>query len=245
MKYEEINPSKSLLNYISLFWQIENPTSGARQYTVLPDGLFDLIIIIADNKIQNITLYGICTQEIDVIIPANATVIGIALRPVMAEFIFKKSIANILNSQKELELTFWDIHQMDFNNFEGFVQQFSNAFSSEIKIDNRKIEVFTLLFDSKGSITVDEISKKVFWGSRQINRYFTDKFGLSLKTYANILRCSATYTDIRKGKLSPSVSYYDQSHFIKEVKKYTGSNPKELHQNENDRFLQFSPLFNL
>ncbi len=245
MKYEEINPKKSLLNYISLFWQIENPTSDARQYTVLPDGLFDLIIIIADYKIQNITLYGICTQEIDVIIPANATVIGIALKPVMAEFIFKKSIANILNSQKELDLTFWNIYQMDFNNFEGFVQQFSNAFPNEIKIDNRKIDVFTLLFDSLGSITVEEISKKVFWGSRQINRYFTDKFGLSLKTYANILRCSAAYTDIRKGKLSPSVSYYDQSHFIKEVKKYTGSNPKELHQNENDRFLQFSPLFNL
>jgi len=97
-----------------------------------------------------------------------------------------------------------------------------------------------LLFSTFGSIRVEELSNKVFWNSRQINRYFSSKFGLSLKTYANILRCSKSFREIEKGKFSPDLNFYDQSHFIKEIKKHSGSNPKELHQNKNDRFLQFS-----
>ena len=138
--------------------------------------------------------------------------------------------------------TFWNIDNLPFNDFTSFVTQLSTIISTNIKTDNRKIETFNLLFNSFGSLTVEELSNKVFWSSRQINRYFKNSFGLSLKTYANILRCSASYTDIRQGELSPSLNYYDQSHFIKEIKKYTGSNPKELHQNKNDRFLQFYTL---
>ena len=40
--------------------------------------------------------------------------------------------------------------------------------------------------------------------------------------------------------LSPQTDYFDQAHFIKEIKKYTGTTPKELHKNKNDRFLQLS-----
>ena len=85
---------------------------------------------------------------------------------------------------------------------------------------------------------------KVFWSSRQMNRYFNKMFGLSLKSYCNILRCSAAYKDIKKGDLLSNQNYYDRSHFNKEIKKHTNHTPKNLLENENDRFLQISIITN-
>ena len=62
----------------------------------------------------------------------------------------------------------------------------------------------------------------------------------SLKEFLKIVRCNSAYKNISNGNLSPQTDYFDQAHFIKEIKKYTGTTPKELHKNKNDRFLQLS-----
>ena len=240
MNYTEILPDKEIDNLIKLFWQFDNTGEDEKRYTVLPDGYFDLVIKISNNQIRDITLYGIWLKQMDVIIPENTTILGITFKPLSAEYIFKNSIAETLTNLKVLENSHQNINNLSFNDFNLFVKQYSKQISTNKITDNRKIEVFNLLFKTFGSITVEELSNTVFWKSRQINRYFNSKFGLSLKSYANILRCSVSFKDIEKGKLSPSLNFYDQSHFIKEIKKHSGSNPKELHQNKNDQFLQFS-----
>ena len=63
-----------------------------------------------------------------------------------------------------------------------------------------------------------------------------------MKDYLNIMRCNQTYKDISKNRLTPQSNYFDQSHFIKEIKKYTGATPSELKKNKNDRFLQLSTI---
>lgn len=50
----------------------------------------------------------------------------------------------------------------------------------------------------------------------------------------------SSFESIKEGTLYPDLNYYDQSHYIKETKKYTGESPKKLLKNEDDRFLQFS-----
>ena len=97
-----------------------------------------------------------------------------------------------------------------------------------------------MLFATGGEISVKELSEKIFWSSRQINRYFNEQFGVSLKTYCKIIRFRASLQDIKDGKLFPQHNFTDQSHFIKDIKKLSGVSPKELHKNKNDRFLQFS-----
>jgi len=106
-------------------------------------------------------------------------------------------------------------------------------------IDERKRNLFELIFTTNGEISVKELSERIFWSERQINRYFNQQFGLSLKTYCNILRFQASLLHIKQGELYPQLNFADQSHFIKEIKKLSGVSPKELHKNENDRFLQF------
>jgi AraC-like DNA-binding protein len=89
---------------------------------------------------------------------------------------------------------------------------------------------------------VKELSEKVYWSSRQINRYFNQQFGVSLKAYCNILRFSASFKHISEGKLFPGQNFTDQNHFIKETKKYAGVTPKELSKNKNDRFIDITAI---
>ena len=121
-------------------------------------------------------------------------------------------------------------------------QLFLSILGSGKGIDIRKQTLFHLLYSTNGNLSVGEYSKQSFWASRQINRYFNEQFGLSLKSYCNILKCCASFKQIKKGNLFPEQNYFDQSHFIKEIQKYTGTSPTELHQNKNDRFLQFSTI---
>lgn len=113
---------------------------------------------------------------------------------------------------------------------------------SQKGIDIRKQNLFNLLYQTNGEQTVEYYSQQVLWSSRQINRYFNDRFGLPLKSYCKILKCFASYKHIKKGQLYPEHNYFDQSHFIKDLKKQTGSKPTELFENINARFLQLTTM---
>lgn len=123
-----------------------------------------------------------------------------------------------------------------FENFCGKATQIINRILIP-NIDNRKKKLFELIYFSKGSITVKELSENVFWSSRQINRYFNQQFGISLKTYCNILRFGSSFKPISEGILFPEQNFTDQNHFIKEIKKYSGVTPKELSRNKDNRFM--------
>jgi AraC-like DNA-binding protein len=246
MNYQELQADNLLTHFVRRFWRFENTSSDTLNYTILPDGYFDLIIKTTKNRLDSITLFGLWTKEIEVVVPANAIIIGICFKPLAVEHVLHQNIADILNNFIILKNDFWNINNTPFDDFQKWTEKITNQMCSEIKngkiIDNRKQNIFNLLFQSNGELTVQELSNQIFWSNRQINRYFKDKFGLPLKTYSNILRCASSYTHIREGELFPKQNFYDQAHFIKEIKKYTGFKPKELHKNKNDRFLQFSTL---
>lgn len=166
---------------------------------------------------------------------------AINFNPLSVEYIFQHPIADILNSGKKLPANFWDFTIDDLNDFDEFCTKATRKIQSllPVAIDERKRKLFELIFTSNGEISVKELSEKIFWSERQINRYFNQQFGLSLKTYCNILRFQASLRHIKHGELYPQLNFADQSHFIKEIKKLSGVSPKELHKNKNDRFLQF------
>lgn len=135
---------------------------------------------------------------------------------------------------------FWDFKVSDLNNSDMFCNKASQKNQSLIplEIDERKRRLFELIFFADGDVSIEQLSEKVVWSERQINRYFNKQFGIALKAYCNILRFQASILHIKEGKLLPQLNFTDQSHFIKEVKKLSGVSPKELFKNKNDRFLQ-------
>ncbi len=244
MIYKEIKPNGFLQNFIQCFWYYKT-TDKAIKHTILPDGYFDLIAEFEDDKLSLVQLTGIWTTPKHIDIPPNKTYMAIRFKLLAAEYLFKREIKSILDAGLSLPFNFWNINQYESHQFEEFVNNTTNYIENSIKhlkkIDNRKLKLFDFVYrqDIK---TVTELSEKVFWSSRQINRYFNTQFGFSLKEFLKIVRFKSSYKHLSKGVLYPENKYFDQAHFIKEVKKYSGVTPKELHKNKNDRFLQLSTI---
>jgi AraC-like DNA-binding protein len=246
ISYQEIKPDSALGSFVKCFWRFENGSANTFSSTILPDGCFDLIIRISDNKLKSISLTGLWSQPINTSADASSVLIGIRFRLLAAEYVFGREIASILNSDLALSPDFWSLNNFPISNFEAFADQISVKLYSIInggkEMDSRKQKLWDMLYQTNGALTVEEYAKSASWSRRQINRYFNNNFGLSLKAYCNILKTFASFKDIAKGNLYPEDNYFDQSHFIKDIKKYTGTNPKELRKNENGRFLQLSTM---
>lgn len=245
MNYQEKHTKGFISNFIKSFWQFENAEKECN-YEILPDGLFDLIFEIRNGRIKGISLTGVWTKQIKISIPKNTRLIGVRFKLLAAEYIFKQSIKTLKNTKTELPKTFLGAQNLPIEDFEKFTSSLSQKIQYSLKnineIDSRKFDLFQSLYELKGEITVKELSERTFWSSRQINRYFNNRFGFSLKTFCNILKCNSSFSQIANGQLFPEQEYYDQAHFIKEIKRYTGATPKDLYQNKNDRFLQLSTL---
>jgi AraC-like DNA-binding protein len=93
---------------------------------------------------------------------------------------------------------------------------------------------------SEGKITIKELEKKTGYSSRWLNMKFTEKLGVSPKNLASIIRFKQYYEMLCDNKQKKSVSknfynyYYDQSHFIKDFKRFTGLTPTTLEKKVND-----------
>ncbi len=240
LQYKLIKPDKSLSDFVYCFSSLQN-LSSLNEGVIIPNGRVDLIFTkTIDNHFQ-ISLVGLESKFKYFAKTEISTLCSVGFNPIAVEYILRDPIADILNSGKVLPNNFWNFSIDDLNDFDAFVQNVTQKIQSLLpkEIDERKQKLFELIFASNGEISVQELSEKVYWSARQINRYFTQQFGLTLKAYCNILRFQASLPHIKKGELFPQLNFTDQSHFIKETKKLSGVSPKELHKNKNDRFLQF------
>jgi AraC-like DNA-binding protein len=239
-----VKPSPALADYVEHFWMLVNNSEMAQEVSVLPDGKVDILFSYSATKPFQTTIISFDRTTRKVVIKPKSATFGISLKLLGVEYLLDKSISKSLNETQVISFELWDFKQVDLRDFESF----HNKATSEItkllnfNIDPRKQKLFELIYASNGSMTVKELSEKVFWTSRQINRYFNQNFGISLKSYCTILRFKASVIDIKDGKLYPQQNFADQAHFIKDINKFSGVAPKELSKNENDRFIQFSLL---
>jgi AraC-like DNA-binding protein len=241
--YQSQKPDSSLSDYIESFWMLDNPSEN-KEVILLPDGRIDLIFSQSAKEPFDVVLLGIGTHPEQIVIAEKTKIFAVSFNLLATEYILHQSVSELLNSAKVLPIDFWNFNVDDLNDFEKFCEKISLKIKQELtqKIDERKLKLFDLIYSAKGSLTVKELSEKVIWSERQINRYFNQQFGISLKSYCGILRFRASFQHIKEGKLFPEQNFTDQSHFIKEIKKLSGFLPKELNQNKNDRFIQFSVL---
>ena len=84
----------------------------------------------------------------------------------------------------------------------------------------------------KGNISINELSSLYCMSQRQFERKFKDLSGFNPKTFASIIRFEECikYAYLQKQSLTELAlfaGYYDQSHMIRDFRKFTGKNPKE------------------
>jgi len=243
-EYKIIKPDKSIADFVESFWLLQNHAGHNKEVVILPDGRIDLFFSQSATEPFDIILSGLETHPNQATLATGTVMFVISFKLLATEYIFQDAVSSLLDSAKYLPADFWDFNSKDLNDFDLFCEKATQKIQSLLpnEIDSRKQKLFDLIYASNGALTVNELSEKVCWSSRQINRYFNQQFGISLKAYCGILRFRASFNHIKNGKLFPQENFADQSHFIKEVKKLSGVSPKELKRNQNDRFVQFSTL---
>ncbi|MGZ4088730.1 MAG: helix-turn-helix domain-containing protein, partial [Bacteroidia bacterium] len=233
-----------LSEFVESIWAIRNYSETAHEIVVLPDGRFDIIFSYSEKEPFMATQMGLGIEPDQTFIPPQTVMFAVSLRLLAIQYLLDVKVASLLNGAQRLPDGFWGISKEDLNDFDAFRKKVSAKMLTLIRpdIDSRKRKLFELIYASNGSLSVNELSENVAWSSRQINRYFNEQFGISLKAYCTILRFKASLQHIKEGKLYPELNFTDQNHFIKEVKKFSGVVPKVLYKNQNGRFILLSAL---
>ncbi|MBO9700606.1 MAG: helix-turn-helix transcriptional regulator [Sporocytophaga sp.] len=244
MAYTIREPEAALADFVERFWTLQNDSGNDKEQVTIPDGRIDIIFSCSPNEPYLIGLIGIETAPSSHIFPAGSLMCGVSFKLSAVEYLPDINISGLVNQIQILPEDFWGITETDLSDFEIFCQKLSERIKSMMvpDIDKRKKQLFELVYSTKGSMSIKDLSEKISWSSRQINRYFNQQFGISLKLFCSILRFRASFPHIKEGRLYPELNFADQAHFIREVKKLSGVTPKELFKNQNDRFVQFSTL---
>ncbi len=186
MNYKESKPQGFLQNFIQCFWFFQT-TNEATQYTILPDGYFDLIAEFDDHILTTVKLTGIWTMPKHIDIAENKTFFAIRFKLLAAEYLLQREIKSILDTSLSLPVDFYNINYYQPNEFEQFVNNTTNYLENSIMhlkgIDHRKLQLFDFIYQHNIK-TVAELSEKVFWSRRQINRYCTI-WSLSKRVFKN------------------------------------------------------------
>ena len=101
-------------------------------------------------------------------------------------------------------------------------------------IDKIVISTIETIFNTNGQFSVNEFSKSNNINRRQLARKFSSAIGLSPKQLAKTIRIQATLKVLLNEQITSLTDlayeneYFDQAHFIKEFKEFTGLTPKEF-----------------
>ncbi len=240
--YQELYPSKKLDDFISLYFMSTNTSKTPLQVTICPDSYFKILIQVKNNKITSCFLTGIWTKEVEISLPPQVICYGIKFKIIAPEYLLKREIKSILNSVEHLDFNYLNINSLNLTSFKEIANQLDRIFTELIPpkqfvLENR-LRLSQFLYNTHNDIKASEVPDQIYWSHRQINRYLNKYIGITLKQYLNIRKCYRAYLSIRIGDLFPEKDFFDQAHFIKQIKKHTGQTPKFLFQNRNDQFIQ-------
>ncbi|MDT3425805.1 AraC-like DNA-binding protein [Paenibacillus forsythiae] len=89
------------------------------------------------------------------------------------------------------------------------------------------------IYHSKGNITINQLADATGYSTRYIRIKFEDTLGISPKLFSQIVRFQQSLIMMLKHNIEPfevidEQGYYDQSHLIKEFKKFSKYTPLEI-----------------
>ncbi|MBL7698003.1 MAG: AraC family transcriptional regulator, partial [Chitinophagaceae bacterium] len=98
--------------------------------------------------------------------------------------------------------------------------------------DQLIIRAVTLIYSTRGSIRIKELLQQLHISQSAFEKRFRRLVGTSPKKFASIVRFNTVLKDLGKEKSLTEICYdnnfFDQAHFIKDFKQYTGDSPENF-----------------
>lgn len=258
---DEYSPGPYLSQFVQSYWQGNFNISGVSKisHSVLPSGCIELIIhvtvdhcLLSSNSENwesspKFTLLGLYEKPYVVQFEKPVRVFGIRFFPDGFRHVFGVPPREFLASYEDCIA----VLGQKLSNFCSDIQSakvteqriaIANAFllktlsASRIKYDYTH-QAMMLVRRTTGIADYKELVSQIPISTRQLQREFRKIYGLSIRDYIRLTRMNAIYKYMLSGtsdlgQLTFEMEFFDQSHFIREFRNYTGVPPR--------RFLAFS-----
>ncbi|MEM9390328.1 MAG: AraC family transcriptional regulator [Bacteroidota bacterium] len=259
MIFEFIKVSAPIEPFIQELWYIDSEGSAEiSSQKIIPDGYSEVILHLKDPYRINIDgiwrtqskylLAGQITKHFYLENTGSSRMIGIKFKPAGLYYLFGLEMSSLVDKVVELESALGG-RALDLVKI---ANQYGNVQESVEKIQayllncvSRNYEVtkleraIDLVLHQRGLVSIEELSDVVALSERQFARVFKKSVGLTPKKYCRIVRFAHIFrliqnADNRWIQIALDSGFFDQSHFIKDFKEFTGEDPsKYLFEEKN------------
>ena len=252
MPFHRFAPDKQLEPLIESYWLVSDDDTMPRLQKIVPDGFTEIIFHLGDP--YRIRLYNEWEMQTESLLAGQirkhfflentgrSDIVGIKLKPTALNHLFGLDmhkftdkvvdLSSVLGpyffeTGKRLQETKDSSEKVSFLNI-----HFKNLLSENPFRESAADRAVDIIFSKHGMLPVSAISGAVGIGERQLENLFKKYIGLSPKFYARIIRFSYIFTLVQENKqnwsgIAYDASFFDQSHFIRNFKDFTGENPSE------------------
>ncbi len=256
MHYETFEPHPDLAAIVKCFWILEVPGDiEAPKQRVIPDGCVEMCFILGDD-VRRFTsetefiiqpramVFGQITKPYYVQPTGTVNTFAVRFYPYGFANFIAKPIQELTDKETPLSALFEEqtVKQLEQNIIEAastkdridLVEKFLlEKLANQLVIDTIVTSTIDALSQSKGTGSIKSILKDDLSKRRNLERKFARQVGISPKQLGRIIRLQAALKMMLKNqgesltKIAYESEYYDQAHFIKDFKDFTGTNPKE------------------
>tara|TARA_R110000796_G_scaffold71409_5_gene162148 strand:+ start:16886 stop:17704 length:819 start_codon:yes stop_codon:yes gene_type:complete len=268
MNYQTFKAHPDLEAIVKCYWTLEVPSEMATEkQRIVPDGCIEMAFILGEDikRLENeenwvlqprAMVVGQITKSYFIQPTGYVNSFAVRFYPYGFASFIKTPVKELADKDTPLTMLFGE----SANELE---QKIIHAASTEERIEivesfllNKLIETSTIdkivkstidsLFITNGSIPISSILKGELSQRRNLERNFLKQVGISPKQLGKIIRLQTALRMILNKQpdslttIAYASEYYDQAHFIKDFKEFTGTNPKEYLSDEQ---LVLSSLF--
>lgn len=250
MKFDKHFPADKLKDYIKYYVVSENHLEN--EYKVFPSsGLVvgfqyqGQLATIKNNREHKLSSAGITGISDSYKIFRNSADIGTVL-VYFTETGFTHFSSNPANELFNLSISLDDIFEKSkVNEVEEklaiastdkqrikIIEHFLLTQLKNIQTDKLIVEAVKLIYQSKGTIRVKELNEKLFISQSPFEKRFRKVVGTTAKKFASIVRFNSVLDNMNEPKSLTEIcyenSFFDQAHFIKDFKQFTGDTPESF-----------------
>lgn len=112
------------------------------------------------------------------------------------------------------------------------VEQFLVSQLKNIETDKLIVEAIKLIYQTNGTIRIKELNERLSISQSPFEKRFRKVVGTTAKKFASIVRFNTVLDHLNSSKTLTEICYennfFDQAHFIKDFKQFTGDTPENF-----------------